>query len=419
MLDFLANLRSRFEYRYGGVNGRKIGVKLTLWGHTILIKPAGESPQETRAKVCREALEQLRVFNMLWKVPPQPMDGPTDSSWDWMKILEGYQPYSNNGRKWYCDLYVNGKPYRITKPVSSRDEAENTVAHLAVHEIMIEKGSDIQILPYAQPQESSILVTLPVQKQIASFLRANTAAPKKSGPTAANQYAGVKKPNAKPKSTAPAKPQPTNTRVSRSRGAKKKAQNAQKLQQAASTQSDMPAQPNALAQLNAPAQSNASEASNVNDHDCHASVSNMVPVAGTRFVPIEAQDRPVDDPLATLKAIANIFSTLDHEASITMIMQTPVMPAQARAVVAHFNGAHPYLNRASPIHLAYVITSNDDSAMALGVKHLILYILNIAKEDAGLDDCGYPKELGVLQALEDECNATLETLEIQDEVFIL
>lgn len=89
MFDLMANLRARYEYKYGGKNGKKIGVRLTLWGHTILIAPMTESLHEARVSACREALEQLRGFNMLWQIPPQPMDGPTSPSWNWVEVLEG------------------------------------------------------------------------------------------------------------------------------------------------------------------------------------------------------------------------------------------------------------------------------------------------------------------------------------------
>lgn len=94
MFDLMANLRPRYEYKYGGTNGKKIGVRLTLWGHTVLIAPMFESIHEARVSACREALEQLRGFNMLWQIPPQPMDGPTSPSWNWVEVLEGNRFWS-------------------------------------------------------------------------------------------------------------------------------------------------------------------------------------------------------------------------------------------------------------------------------------------------------------------------------------
>lgn len=89
MLDFMANLQPRYEYKYGGSKGTKIGVKLVLWGHTVVIAPINETLHDARVSACREALEQLREFNTMWQIPPQPMDGPTSPSWNWVEMLEG------------------------------------------------------------------------------------------------------------------------------------------------------------------------------------------------------------------------------------------------------------------------------------------------------------------------------------------
>jgi hypothetical protein len=93
--------------------------------------------------------------------------------------------------------------------------------------------------------------------------------------------------------------------------------------------------------------------------------------------------------------------------------------ANSYAVLALIHGANPYLNRASPIHLAYVVSKDKEAAKAIGVKKLILYILKMAKEDAGIEDAEYPNGMGVLQALEDECEQSLNAYKNQGEFFLL
>ncbi|KAJ5312946.1 hypothetical protein PENANT_c018G03111 [Penicillium antarcticum] len=451
MFGLIANLQPRFEYKYGGSNGKRIGVKLILWGHTVLIEPVTQSLHDARVNACREALEQLRVFNMLWQIPPQPMDGPTSPSWNWVEVLEvyraaqkwpepEYQPFGD-GNSWHCDVFVERKLYRTMKPVPTRDEAENTVAHLAMYQMMVGKGKD-KIPSCILPADTAVMVTVPIQKQINSLLRSISDA-EKSLPTV--EYAGVKKPIILPKFIAATQPQ-TASKKSKSRAAKRAA--LQKAQQNSwqNAQNAYNAQQNTWqnAQRNTqwsnrqdiPVYSNAPTA---NNNDCPASVSNMIPVTDARLVPLEVREEPTKGPLITLRKFAKVFGRLDEGASFTTILgklchalkasqpRVRCIPApemedkheNTRAVVARFSDSHPYLNRASPIHLAYVVTNNVDAARSLGIKHLILYILNMAKEDAGMEDTGYSKELCILQALEEECKRALNSFDVRDDVFYL
>ena len=73
-------------------------------------------------------------------------------------------------------------------------------------------------------------------------------------------------------------------------------------------------------------------------------------------------------------------------------------------VQAWFDESNPYLSRASPITLAYLPTDDADTAVSLGVKKAILFLLGMAKEDAGFEstDLTYATELPHLRDLEIE-----------------
>lgn len=85
--------------------------------------------------------------------------------------------------------------------------------------------------------------------------------------------------------------------------------------------------------------------------------------------------------------------------------QNTVRDAKSSHVVrAWFDSSHPFLGRASPLLLAHVSNMGEDAAISLGMKKLILYLLNMLKEDAGItsDDEKYRNQLRTLRRLEVE-----------------
>lgn len=89
VLAIMANLRPQFVFRQGGEGGKKIGVKLTMWGHTVTIDPSTESTHAAKVAACRRALELIQEDNPKWMIPPQPIDGLTTPDWNWIWMLDG------------------------------------------------------------------------------------------------------------------------------------------------------------------------------------------------------------------------------------------------------------------------------------------------------------------------------------------
>lgn len=77
-------------------------------------------------------------------------------------------------------------------------------------------------------------------------------------------------------------------------------------------------------------------------------------------------------------------------------------------VLAEFDHSHPYLNRASPIMLANVGNSDEKTSTEIAVKHIILRLLKIAKEDAGVSEKTYTSELRALSNIEGETKRCLD-----------
>jgi hypothetical protein len=189
---------------------------------------------------------------------------------------------------------VDKKLYRTMKPVPTLDEAQNTVAHLAIHQMMVGRGYDhFSILP----ANKSVMVSVPTQKQIASHLHSKNAdAPKNTGTTV--QYAGVTKSAVLP-------------RLRRSRGRRGRS--------GSQSQND--------AQQNTQVRSNVPTADKAKNGNCSALIpakvnSNMIPVTDCRFVPTKVQEEPANDPLATLRSIAKVLGELDQDASFTSVVRS-------------------------------------------------------------------------------------------------
>jgi hypothetical protein len=85
----LAKLRPRFEFKFGNKEESKIGARLTLYGHTILVEPIYATVDRARVEGCRLALEKLKKYNPNWLFPPLPSDGPVEPGWSWRSLLAG------------------------------------------------------------------------------------------------------------------------------------------------------------------------------------------------------------------------------------------------------------------------------------------------------------------------------------------
>lgn len=89
VIAMMANLQPAFTFKYGGEGGKKIGVKLTMWGHTVTIAPSFDSTTAAKVAACRRGIQQLQDDNPMWLVPPQPIDGATTPAWNWNWMLDG------------------------------------------------------------------------------------------------------------------------------------------------------------------------------------------------------------------------------------------------------------------------------------------------------------------------------------------
>lgn len=89
VLCVMAQLSPHFEFKYGSKNGKNIGVKLTIYGHTVLIDPTSPDSYAARIEACRRALKKLKKYNPDWLFPPTPMDGPTSPAWNWIQLVRG------------------------------------------------------------------------------------------------------------------------------------------------------------------------------------------------------------------------------------------------------------------------------------------------------------------------------------------
>lgn len=91
VLCIMARLGPQCQFKYGDDGGNTIGVRLTMYGHTVMTKPMVENIYAVRLAACRKALEKLRKYNPGWLLPPLPVDGPTSSGWNWVQLLQGKQ----------------------------------------------------------------------------------------------------------------------------------------------------------------------------------------------------------------------------------------------------------------------------------------------------------------------------------------
>lgn len=94
--------------------------------------------------------------------------------------------------------------------------------------------------------------------------------------------------------------------------------------------------------------------------------------------------------------------------------QHNVSPGASSSHVVHawFDASNPYLSRASPLLLACVSNMNEEDAISLGIKKVILFLLKMLKDDAGVtsSDVIYAREFGTLHGLEFEIEERLNVV---------
>ncbi|KAE8349040.1 hypothetical protein BDV28DRAFT_152261 [Aspergillus coremiiformis] len=132
------------------------GVKLTLYGHTLVRSHVYKSPKEAKADVCRDALRSLSVDHPEWAIPLQPNDLPATSARDWVEIsrdccmLNGlcepeYTKYKcAQGRGYFHKVKFRGVSYFGPQDRGYRSEydSQNAAAHLALYTWLISDSDD-------------------------------------------------------------------------------------------------------------------------------------------------------------------------------------------------------------------------------------------------------------------------------------
>ncbi|KAJ5273900.1 hypothetical protein N7478_009025 [Penicillium angulare] len=402
ILCIMARLKPRFEFKYGGLQGKQIGLRLTFFGHTIVLDPVYNSVQDSRVTACRRALWKLRKFNPHWLCPPS--DGPTGPEWDWIKLVEAFcnikgieLPLYGSlylGKLWHYDLTLNGSSFRTGSPCETSTQAQNTAAHLALHSALISDNIADHILPATDPsvvikkeEEGSKPKPRPKPRAMVERLNGRIA----------------------DHSTVPARSfDDVLVSIRAERG--RKIKRGRHSSRYGGSPSPKPLKFAKLPKVKKPNLGNA----------------NRVPLTHNRVAPLEEKPEPRVDRFATLKAIQKAIETKDLSYHSILIRICDILGVNAPAirheddpddprpmgwcVRATFDESHPYLNRASPIMLARLPKSEDKGAISLGMKKLILYLLNMAKEDAGLssEDSDYAFQLRLVKDLEKEIQSGID-----------
>ncbi|KAJ5698214.1 hypothetical protein N7462_000219 [Penicillium macrosclerotiorum] len=421
VLSVMARLSPRFVFKYGGKDGRKFGVRLLVYGHTILVAPNAKTVYLARVNACRKAMHKMRKYNPQWLVPPLPMDGPTRPAWNWTRLLEefcfevgwsapSYGP-SVFGSQWHCDLAINGHFFRTFKQCDSMAEAQNTVAHHALYQLLVTENIDPGFI---LPADSPLLI-LPEAKESVVHQKTGLDARTQgrvsgvsggkivkfsmpSSPEKQGQSMNIK-PALKPTKRVPP---PVQNPPLPSRNSRRKKNKA--------TLAPHPSGGPLPAPLALPCPE--SESPKLGN-------ANRIPLERCRLAPIESPDDTKVDPLASLKAVQEKLAQISPQASWYRVMMKPEIRTETNAdrsgsshvVRAWFNDPSPYLTRASPVTLAHTRPISDSAAHSLGVKKVILFLLKMLKDEVGLtsSDDIYLNELHLLRSLEVEIEYRLSS----------
>ncbi|KAJ5175539.1 uncharacterized protein N7482_001416 [Penicillium canariense] len=448
VLSIMARLAPQFVFKKGGKDGQQVGARLLVYGHTILVPPISESVYLARVVACRRALIKIRKYNPQWLVPPLPRNRPTRPEWNWIRLLEAFcvevgwpaPSYATSimGNLWHGDLLVNGYFFRTFRQCESMAEAQNTVSHSAMYQLLVTENIDPG---HVLPTESPLLTLQEVKGHVAAhpeddcvhisqpFLEATefvNSLPEGDIHRTPGRTSGVSEgkivkqsvkspqqqnqnqsPKASTKRAPPSLPPPKGIAPRRlGRGTRRKRSKPQ----------PPPPPPKAK-------RKNMNKGKIIDfDRASQRPNANLVPLQNSRLTPVAITHEPEVDPLATLKAIQDGLGALSPQASYFRLMKTicavlkisepdircePIPNhtlGSTHVVRAHFHDPSPYLTRASPVLLANVLGLGDEDAHSLGVKKVILFLLKMCTDEVGfgiLDDT-WASELGLLCNLEKE-----------------
>ncbi|KAJ5731002.1 uncharacterized protein N7483_005510 [Penicillium malachiteum] len=434
----MARLTPRFQFKYGGVNGNKVGVRLTVYGHTVVIQPQSENAHLSRVSACKKALFKLRKFHPLWLTPPLPGDRPTGPEWNWARLLEGfctplnfpmplYNPTLCAGQ-WHCDLSLQGRLFRTASASDSLDEAQNTVSHIAIYSLLvddrvpsniIEPASDlpVQIKMEKEKGQGNVPVPPNVSEVTDNPSLSPTLPPRmveflKGAGLLRGGFGGAQRGNKRnkagrggAKNIAHQPPKPA-TPKNPPKHSKPQTQNP----------ANSGAPPLSKRAAKAARKAAAEKAAQEGLDDV-----NHLPLTSSRVAPLVEKPKVAVDPLATLKKIQQQLGqnkSASYRGILTRICSIlGISDAEIRrednpnsgdplvwVIVAYFDTQNPFLSRASPVTLCKLPKMDEGDAISLGAKKATIFLLDMIKEDAGLDPGipDYPKGLGGVRELRRE-----------------
>ncbi|CAI7634953.1 unnamed protein product [Penicillium pancosmium] len=420
VINLMAKLQPRFEFKFGDRDGSRIGARLTLYGHTILVEPIYATIDRARVEGCRLALEELKKYNPTWLFPPLPMDGPIGSEWDWTKLLADYcqetglgppRYYSHvpNFYQWHSEVTIGNEHFHATRECSTEQEARNRAAHIALRDLIISEFSNDN--QYILPAESQYLPEVKTGGNSAQLRPRRLSADPSSSDDRGRYYSN------------PNSPIWRGSRRAKANNASRKRRNHGPLQPPAKRIKETPSNASATYRP-IPSVGEGRKILPLKSAQPKGTKANCVPVENSRLPEVEVEEK-VDNRFETLKTLQEVLKKFPGNAAYLDLMTAicevinvqrpeiqfhPTNPSDHGAargqhtISAFFDQGHPFLSRASPIFLANVNQMGANAAESLGIMKLILYLLRMLREDAALDfnDAEYKNDLKFLRDLESE-----------------
>ncbi|KAJ5631749.1 uncharacterized protein N7484_011849 [Penicillium longicatenatum] len=412
----MAKLNPKYQFKHGGLGGEMVGMKLTLYGYTVFVEPNSDSANEARVLGSKRALVKLQEDYSQWPVPPEPNSGyPAGPEWNWPILLKEFCETENwslpcysprlygsiTNTEWHCDVSVNGRVFRTGCPSNSREQAQNTAAHIALHTVFVHanitpefiKAADDPCFEFKKEkvfkfnsQKETSADTVSITPSMPDLPARNLNSDTPAGIMDSMEAAFVS---------------------GRSRSSRGKGKGRKAAQKKIAKKGPKPVKALTPPKLG---------------HD-----SNLIPLTKSRLAPLVIKPVVVEDRLARLKKMqqelggttteCSYRTLLAHMCSVLKVNLPDIRHEKnpddssptGWMIRAWFDLEDPYLSRASPIMLATTPKMNERVANSLGVKKLMLYLLRMTQEDAGitsLDPC-YVKDFPFLKALEVEIEQRL------------
>jgi hypothetical protein len=304
------------------------------------------------------------------------------------------------GNQWHSEVYVSGLFFRTFKGFGNVKKAQNTVAHHALHQLLVTDNIDVgDILPADSPLLMLPEVKKPVTPPTETALRHRTqlllnaveslrhypAEPKKaeslrtavdalktllrkeethpagevSGLSAGKITKQTAKPSKPANPTQPAQPVPKKPAnpvekpklknpplPPRPLQSRKVSRRRSRASRRSSYRPAPPARPSAKVEATGQDKERVEPLRPANEPRPNA---NLEPLKNSRLAPMELKDVPVVDPLASLKAIQDGLQVLSPHASFLRIMKSEFQSISPSLTMSPFQMSHfPVINLSCP-----------------------------------------------------------------------